>query len=102
MTSKQRSYLKGLAMKLDTIFQIGKSGVTDEMCAQLLNALNARELIKIKILETCPTSLKETAELVAKGTGAEIVQTIGLKIVLFRVSDNEKNRKINLKLVKWE
>ena len=52
MTSKQRAYLKGLAMKLDTIFQIGKSGVTEEICNQLLNALNARELIKIKILET--------------------------------------------------
>ena len=96
MTSKQRSYLKSLAVKLDTIFQIGKSGVTDEICAQLLNALNARELIKIKILETCPTSLKETAELVAKGTGADVVQTIGLKIVLFKVSEYEKNRTINI------
>ena len=100
MTSKQRSYLKSLAVNLDTIFQIGKGGVTDELCAQLLNALNARELIKIKILETCPTGVKETAELVAKGTGAEIVQTIGLKIVLFRVSDFEKNRTINLGKIK--
>ncbi len=96
MTSKQRSYLKSLAVKLDTIFQIGKSGVTDEICVQLLKALNARELIKIKILETCPTSVKETAELIAKGTGAEVVQTIGLKIVLFRVSDIEKNRTIDI------
>lgn len=100
MTSKQRAYLKGLAMKLDTIFQIGKSGVTDEICAQLLNALNARELIKIKILETCPTTVKETAELIAQGTGAEIVQTIGLKIVLFRVSDFEKNRTININKIR--
>jgi RNA-binding protein len=96
MTSKQRSYLKSLAVKLDTIFQIGKSGVTDEICNQLLNALNARELIKIKILETCPTTVKETADLIAKGTGAEVVQTIGLKIVLFRVSDIEKNRTIDI------
>lgn len=100
MTSKQRAYLKGLAMKLDTIFQIGKSGVTDEICVQLLNALNARELIKIKILETCPTTVKETAELIAQGTGAEIVQTIGLKIVLFRVSDFEKNRTININKIR--
>ena len=100
MTSKQRAYLKGLAMKLDTIFQIGKSGVTDEICAQLLNALNARELIKIKILETCPTTVKETAERIAQGTGAEIVQTIGLKIVLFRVSDFEKNRTININKIR--
>jgi RNA-binding protein len=96
MTSKQRSYLKSLAVNLDTIFQIGKSGVTDEICAQLLNALNAREIIKIKILETCPSTVKETADLVAKGTGAEVVQTIGMKIVLFRVSDNEKNRTIDI------
>lgn len=100
MTSKQRAYLKGLAMKLDTIFQIGKSGVTDEICNQLLNALNARELIKIKILETCPTNVKETASLIAEGTGAEVVQTIGLKIVLFRVSDNEKNRTIDISKIR--
>jgi len=100
MTSKQRAYLKGLAMKLDTIFQIGKSGISDEICNQLLNALNARELIKIKILETCPTNVKETADLIAKGTGAEIVQTIGLKIVLFRVSDNEKNRTIDISKIR--
>lgn len=96
MTSKQRAYLKGLAMKLDSIFQIGKSGVTEEICNQLLNALNARELIKIKILETCPTSVKETASIISEEIGAEIVQTIGMKIVLFRVSDNEKNRTINI------
>ncbi len=100
MTSKQRAYLKGLAMKLETIFQIGKSGVTDEICYQLLNALNARELIKIKILETCPTNIKETSSLIAEGTGAEVVQTIGLKIVLFRVSDNEKNRTIDISKIR--
>jgi RNA-binding protein len=51
MTSKQRAYLKSLASDLETIFQIGKGGVTDEICHQLLNALNAKELIKIKVLE---------------------------------------------------
>lgn len=96
MTSKQRSYLKSLASDIDTIFQIGKSGVTDEICRQLVNVLDARELIKIKNLETCPTTVKETAELLARGTGAEVVQTIGMKIVLFKVSSIEKNRKINL------
>ena len=100
MTSKQRAYLKGLAMKLDTIFQIGKSGVTDEICNQLLNALNARELIKIKLLETCPSSIKETAYLIAEKTGAEVVQTIGLKIILFRISDNEKNRAIDISKIR--
>ena len=100
MTSKQRSYLKGLAMKLDTIFQIGKSGVTDEICNQLLNALNARELIKIKVLETSPNPAKEAAELIANEINAQVVQVIGTKIVLYRVSDNEKNRKIDISRIK--
>ena len=100
MTSKQRSYLKSLAVNLDTIFQIGKGGITDELCAQLLNALNARELIKIKVLETSPLVAKDASIVIAEKTGAEVVQVIGTKMVLFRVSDNEKNRKSNLKLVK--
>lgn len=100
MTSKQRSYLKSLAVKLDTIFQIGKGGVTDELCAQLLNALNARELIKIKVLETSPLSAREAAEQIASEIGAEVVMVIGMKIVLFRVSDNEKNRKIDISKVR--
>ena len=100
MTSKQRSYLKSLAVNLDTIFQVGKGGITDELCAQLLNALNARELIKIKTLENSPLSAKETSIKIAEEIGAEVVQVIGTKIVLFRVSDNEKNRKIDLKKIK--
>jgi RNA-binding protein len=100
MTSKQRAYLKSLASNLETIFQIGKGGISDEICFQLGNALEARELIKIKLLETCPTSLKDTANEIAEKTGAEIVQTIGTKIVLFRVSSQEKNRKIDLSKIK--
>ena len=61
MTSKQRSYLKSLAVNLDTIFQLGKGGITDELCNQLLNALNARELIKIKVLENSPISAKDAS-----------------------------------------
>ncbi len=100
MTSKQRSYLKSLAVNLDTIFQVGKGGITDELCNQLLNALNARELIKIKILENSPISAKDASIEIAENIGAEVVQVIGTKIVLFRVSDNEKNRKIDLKKIK--
>lgn len=100
MTSKQRAYLKSLAVNLDTIFQVGKGGITNELCTQLLNALNARELIKIKTLENSPISAKEAGELIANSIGAEVVQVIGTKIVLFRVSDNEKNRKIELKKIK--
>lgn len=100
MTSKQRAYLKGLASNLDTIFQIGKGGITDEMCFQLCNAMEARELIKIKLLETSPVSVKDAANIIAEKTGAEVVQTIGTKIVLFKISSNEKNRKIDLKKIK--
>ena len=100
MTSKQRSYLKSLAVNLDTIFQVGKGGITDELCAQLLNALNARELIKIKTLETSPVSPREAAEEIADKIGAEVVQVIGTKVVLYRVSDNEKNRKIDISKIR--
>ena len=100
MTSKQRSYLKSLAVKLDTIFQIGKGGITDELCAQLSNALNARELIKIKVLETSPLTAREAAEQIASAIGAEVVLVIGMKIVLYRVSDNEKNRKIDISKIR--
>ena len=100
MTSKQRAYLKSLAVNLDTIFQIGKGGVTDEICKQLLNALNAKELIKIRVLESSPVEPKEAAQLICEAINAEVVLVIGTKIVLFRVSDIEKNRKIELKKIK--
>lgn len=100
MTSKQRSYLKSLAVKLDTIFQIGKGGITEELCSQLLNALNARELIKIKVLETSPVTPREAAEAIATEIGAEVVLVIGMKIVLYRVSDNVKNRKIDISKIR--
>lgn len=100
ITSKQRSYLKSMASNINTIFQIGKGGITNEICFQLSNAMEARELIKIKLLETCPTNIKEAANIIADKTGAEVVQTIGTKIVLFKVSSNEKNRKIDLKNIK--
>jgi RNA-binding protein len=100
MTSKQRAYLKSLATNLDTIFQIGNGGISDEICFQLNNAMEARELIKIKLLETCPDPIKEVASEIAEKTGAEVVQTIGTKIVLFKVSSQEKNRKIDLSRIR--
>ncbi len=100
MTSKQRAYLKSLAVNLDTIFQIGKGGITDELCNQVLNALNARELIKLKVLENSPMATKDAANAIAESIGATVVQVIGTKIVLFRVSDKENNRKIELNKIK--
>ena len=100
MTSKQRAYLRSLAVNLDTIFQIGKGGISEELCAQLLNALNVRELIKIRTLETSPLSPREAGEIIAEKIGAQLVQVIGTKIVLYRVSDYEKNRKIDISKIR--
>ena len=65
MTSKQRSYLKGLAMTTEPIFQIGKSSVTPELTAAIAEALEARELIKITVLKNCLDSAKSIAQVLA-------------------------------------
>ena len=92
MTSKQRAYLRGLANTIDAIFQVGKSGISDVLLEQLNNAIEARELIKISVLETAPGSAKELAEEIAQGTNSLVVQTVGNKITLFR--QKKKNSKI--------
>lgn len=94
MTSKQRAYLRGLANTIDPIFQIGKSGISENLIKQLNDALEARELIKISTLETAPASAKELGEKVAISTNSILVQTIGNKITLYR--PKKKNSKINL------
>ncbi|MBO4264975.1 MAG: ribosome assembly RNA-binding protein YhbY [Clostridia bacterium] len=90
MTSKQRAYLRSLAANTDTIFQIGKGGVKDETAYQISNALEARELIKIRVLENCDLSAREAGEDLARRTGAELVCTIGSRIVLYRESKDSK------------
>lgn len=90
MTSKQRAYLRSLAHSLDTIFQVGKGGIGDNMCEQISNALEARELIKLRVLENCDYSAREAAEIIAEEVGAEVVQVIGTKFVLYRESSDKK------------
>lgn len=92
MTSKQRAYLKGLAMNLTPILQIGKGGVTPENTASVDEALKARELIKINVLQNCMEPPKEIAETVAERTHASVVQVIGKKIVLFRQKKDGKSK----------
>lgn len=92
MTSKERAYLRGLANTMDAIFQVGKSGVSNVLLEQLDHALEARELIKISVLETAPGSAKELAIELANGTNSVVVQTVGNKITLFR--QKKKNSKI--------
>ncbi len=91
MTSKQRAYLRGLANTMEPIFQIGKGGISEVLIEQLDNAIEARELIKITVLETAPGSAKELAVQIANSTNSEVVQTIGNKITLFR--QKKKNSK---------
>ena len=93
-TSKQRSYLKGLASTEDAIFQIGKSSVTPAMVQAISDALEKRELIKISVLKNCMDDPQELAELVAGRTRSSVVTVIGKKIVLYR--QNKKHPKIML------
>ncbi len=94
ITGKQRSYLKGLANKLDPIFQLGKSGLSENFVKQLDEALETRELIKVNVLQNCMLDSKETAIELANELGAEFVQSIGDRFVLYRQSKN--NKKIEL------
>ena len=96
MTSKQRAYLKGLAMTMDPIFQIGKSSLTPELTAAVAEALEARELIKLNILKNCVDDGNELAAVLAESTHAQVVQVIGKKIVLYKEAKDEKKRKIVL------
>lgn len=96
ITSKQRAYLRKLANTLDPIFQIGKSGISEEIINQLSNALEARELIKVHVLETAMLDIKEACNDVAEKLGAEPVQAIGSKFVLYRPCRKPQERKIEL------
>lgn len=90
ITSKQRAYLRGQANTIEPIFQLGKGGITDNFIKQLDDALEARELIKIHLLDASFLDARETVDTLAKLTGAEAVQAIGSKIVLYRESKNKK------------
>ena len=90
MTSKERAYLKGRAMNIDPIFQIGKSSVTPENIEAIREAVDARELIKIHVLKNCLNDPRDIAELLAERTRSQVVQVIGRKIVLYKESRDHK------------
>ena len=94
MTSKQRAYLKGLAMNIEPVFQIGKSGLTPEVTEAVDEAFNTRELIKLAVLKNCVEDPREIAEMLGERTKSQVVQVIGKKIVLYKESNDHK--KINL------
>jgi len=96
MTSKQRAYLRSLAMTMDPIFQVGKSSLTPELIEAIREAIDARELIKISVLKNCADDSRAIAEVIAERTRSEVVQVVGKKITLYKEAKNEKKRKIEL------
>ena len=97
LTSKQRARLRGLANDMDTIVHIGKDGVGGNLIKQADDALEARELIKGKVLENSPLSPREGAEELARATRSEVVQVIGSKFVLYRETHSKpKDKRIKL------
>jgi len=96
LTSKQRSYLRGLANTIDPIFQIGKGGIGDNMIKQFNDALEARELVKATVLRNADADARQISEEIAQRTGADVVQVIGSKFVLYK--ESEKHKEISLTL----
>ena len=90
LNSKQRSNLRSMANSMETILQIGKNGIGEELIHTVDNALEARELIKLCVLDTSPVSAREAAELLASETIADVVSVVGKRFVLYRPSKKKK------------
>ncbi len=95
LNSKQRATLKSVASRTEAIFQIGKGGVGDAAVKSIGDALEARELVKISVLDNSDEDPKKAAETIAAVTGAEVVAVIGRKIILFRESSKPEKRAIS-------
>ena len=92
MNNKQRAYLSGLASKMTPILQIGKSSLTPEIITAVDEALEARELIKLHVLQNCGDDLRGMAEILAERTRSQVVQVIGRKIVLYKEGKDDKKK----------
>ena len=95
ITSKQRAQLRGIGNTLDTILQIGKQGITDNLVKQAEDALLAREIIKMRVLETSPLTAREAARSLAGSVGADIVQVIGTRFILYRPNPEKPGIELN-------
>ena len=93
-TSKQRAYLRSLASNEPTIMQIGKSGIGENLIKTVSDALEARELIKLSVLENSGEEARDVAEALAEAVGAEVVGVVGKKVILYR--ESEKKKRIEL------
>ena len=97
LTSKQRAQLRGIANSIDTILHVGKDGIGTNLIKQADDALEAREIIKGRVLENCLLSTREAAETLAEATRSQVVQVIGTKFVLYRETHSkEKDKRIKL------
>lgn len=96
LNTKQRAYLRSLATQIDTIMQVGKGGVGEAMIKTVSDALEARELIKMKVLENSGEAVRDVAQELAEAVGATLVTVIGNKLVLYRQAKDPKRRKIEL------
>lgn len=94
ITSKQRAYLRSLSQNLDTIFQIGKGGISEEICTQIANALEARELIKARVLDNSGYTAKEAANEIAEAIDCDVVSCVGTRFVLYKESKKKKRIEI--------
>ncbi len=89
LTSKQRAYVKGLANTIEPIFLIGKGGISEVMIREIDLALEARELIKLKVLNNSAVEVREAAEEISQKTNSQVVQVIGGKFILYRQSQEK-------------
>ena len=94
ITSKQRAYLRSLSVELQTIMQIGKGGISENLIKTVDDALEAKELIKLSVLENSDETARSAADSIAEATGADVVAVLGRKIVLYR--ESKKHKKIEL------
>lgn len=94
LNSRQRAQLRGIANDYETILQVGKSGISENTIKQVNDALEARELIKLRVLETCPISSRDAADELAVATKADVVQVIGSRFILYRESKDNKTIKL--------
>ena len=92
MTGKERAKLRSQAHSLTPVFQIGKNGISEETLTQVSAALEARELIKLRVLETAPCGAREAASEIAEALGADVVSVIGYRFVLYRRSEKKKDK----------
>ena len=90
LTGKQRAQLRAMANELEPIVHIGKDGIGENLVKQANDALEARELIKLRSLETSPVSAREAADEIAEKTHSDVVQVIGTRFVLYRESRDNK------------